>query len=526
MTNNLFRCPSASPIRIRLVPSGRTLEVACGTPLQTLLFGEGIEFPCGGHGRCKGCRIRVLEGALPETDDDVRLLSSRERAQGWRLACRATAEAPLTLELAQWEAAILSDDAAFVFHPRPGLGVAIDLGTTTLVAQLLDLETGNVLAVQTALNQQAQHGADIMSRIDFAVRGGQPALHKLIRQQIAVLIDGLLSVGGDRAGSVQEMIIVGNTVMHHLFCGLSVAPLAQVPFLPEQDGLFTLTAAELGWARPELKDTVISFLPCLGSFVGSDILAGVLATNLHQNDALGGLVDLGTNGEIVVGNRTRLICASTAAGPAFEGARISMGMRAATGAIAEVRLYNGKLESVVLGQTAARGICGSGLVDAVAAALDAGWVQPSGKLRNAAQLQLAPPVVVNQRDIRELQLAKGAIAAGIRILLKDWGASADQLPRLYLAGAFGNYINRTSARRIGLLELPLDRVEPAGNTALRGAKMVLLSDTDRAFPDLRQKVQHVSLSDDPQFEDIYVEEMAFPTGDTNVDKRCDTHCTN
>jgi len=185
-------------------------------------------------------------------------------------------------------------------------------------------------------------------------------------------------------------------------------------------------------------------------------------------------------------------------------------MRAATGAISEVRLVNGQLEPITLGNAVPRGICGSGLVDAVAMALDAGWVQASGKLHGRTNLEVAPAVAVSQKDLRELQLAKGAIAAGIRVLLKQWGASTSDLTRLYLAGAFGNYINRASARRIGLLDFPLDRIEPAGNTALRGAKMVLLSDNDRSFPELRPKVQHVSLSDDPQFEDIYVEEMAFP----------------
>ena len=165
------------------------------------------------------------------------------------------------------------------------------------------------------------------------------------------------------------------------------------------------------------------FLPCLGSFVGSDILAGLLATKLHESERLAALIDLGTNGEIVVGNRERMLCASTAAGPAFEGARISMGMRAATGAISEVRVRDGGLECHVLGNVAPRGICGSGLVDAVAAGLELGWISPKGRLANGDSLALAGPVSLNQWDVRELQLAKGAIAAGLRILLEQWGAT-------------------------------------------------------------------------------------------------------
>jgi uncharacterized 2Fe-2S/4Fe-4S cluster protein (DUF4445 family) len=256
----------------------------------------------------------------------------------------------------------------------------------------------------------------------------------------------------------------------------------------------------------------VRFLPCLGGFVGSDILAGVLATELHESEALVALIDLGTNGEIVLGNRERMLCASTAAGPAFEGARISMGMRAATGAISEVTWREGQFHCRVLGNVAPRGICGSGLVDAVAVGLETGSIQNTGKLSGATSLDLAPPVVGTQRDIRELQLAKGAIAAGFRILLQRWGATATDLSRVYLAGAFGNYISRASARRIGLLNFPPDKVEPAGNTALRGAKLALfgLTGSDGAYSDLRKKVQHCSLNEDEQFQEIYVEEMAFP----------------
>jgi len=256
----------------------------------------------------------------------------------------------------------------------------------------------------------------------------------------------------------------------------------------------------------------VRFLPCLGGFVGSDILAGVLATRLHESEALAGLVDLGTNGEIVVGNRERLLCASTAAGPAFEGARISMGMRAATGAISEVSACGGEFECRVLGRVAPRGICGSGLVDAVAVGLDLGRIQSTGRLSQGSSFCLAPPVLITQGDVRELQLAKGAIAAGLRLLLQQWGARAEDLTRIYLAGAFGNYINRASARRIGLLDFPRETVHPAGNTALLGAKLALFSlpEHDSAYTELRRRIQHVSLNDHPRFQDVYVEEMVFP----------------
>ena len=499
-------------LQVELRPLGNTFQVEPGTSLQDVLFDQGVEFPCGGRGRCKGCRVKVLSGHVPVTAEDQRALDPAELASGWRLACRINAQTDLRLELAQWEAAILTDHTAFPFTPQPGLGIAIDLGTTTLVGQLMELTTGQVLAVRTALNAQARHGADIMSRVDFGAHGeGRETLTRLIRGQLGRLVAGLLEATPGRAADLRSVVVVGNTVMHHLFCGISVEPLAHTPFEPVNDGPQLFAADALGWELPG-KPTV-RFLPCLGGFVGSDILAGILATRLHESDALVALMDLGTNGEIVLGNRDRLLCASTAAGPAFEGARISMGMRAATGAISEVALRQGRLLSHVIGGAEPRGICGSGLVDAVAGALEMGLIQPGGRLASGPSLEVAPPVCLTQSDIRELQLAKGAIAAGLRILAHRWGATLEDISQLHLAGAFGNYINRLSARRIGLLEISPEKVEPAGNTALRGAKLALfgLHDHDGGYAALRRKVSHVPLSEDARFQEIYVEKMRFPS---------------
>ena len=207
-----------------------------------------------------------------------------------------------------------------------------------------------------------------------------------------------------------------------------------------------------------------------------------------------------------------MLCASTAAGPAFEGARISMGMRAATGAISEVSVKEGQLRCHVLGNVAPRGICGSGVGDAAAAALDLGWIKTNGRLAKGHSIELAPPVTLTQGDIRELQLAKGAISAGLRLLVQQWGANLGDLSRIYLAGAFGNYINRASARRIGLLDFPSEIVVPAGNTALLGAKLALFSlhEHDGAYTELRRKIHHVPLNEDARFQDVFVEEMGFP----------------
>ncbi len=499
-------------VQIELLPLGRTFAVNRDAPLQDFLFAHGVEFPCGGRGRCKGCKVRLLAGDLPISPEERARLTPAELAGGWRLACRARATGDLRLELAQWETAVLGDDSAFTFTPQEGLGIAVDLGTTTLVGQLLDLRSGRVLAIQTALNGQARFGADFMSRIDRAITGpeGQAQLQQTIREQVGHLGAQLLASAQAAPDALRHVVLVGNTVMHHLFCGLSVEPLARVPFESPTPGARRLSAGDLGWALP--RAVPVHFLPCLGGFVGSDLLAGILATRLHESEALTALVDLGTNGEIILGNRERILCASTAAGPAFEGARISVGMRAATGAISAIRIEKGALRCHVLGNVQPRGICGSGLVDAAACALDLGWMKPNGRLHHRAALRLRAPVQLIQEDIRELQLAKGAIAAGLRILLRQWGATSADLARVHLAGAFGNYINWDSARRIGLLDVPTEKVHPAGNTALLGAKLALfhLAEEGADYADLLRKVRHIPLHEDPEFHETFVDCMGFP----------------
>ena len=496
----------SEPVRLRLHPLGRELALEPGASLKDELFSWGVEFPCGGRGLCKRCRVRVLEGSLPVTEADRQAFSDSELAAGWRLGCHARAEGPLTLEIGQWETAILADDTPFEFTPSEGLGIAVDVGTTTLVAQLVDLASGRVLGVRTALNPQAAFGADVMSRIAHALTpGGLIRLCDAIRRAVGRMAQELAA-----GRELRRVVLAGNTPMHHLFAGHDVEPLSHVPFQPKHDGLEMFQSRELGWDLA--GNPPVCFLPCLGGFVGSDVLAGILATGLPESEQLVGLMDLGTNGEIVFGSRAGAVCASAAAGPAFEGGRIRWGMRAATGAIAEVVLRDGRIECRVLGRTEPRGICGSGLVDAAAVALEMGLLDERGRLLgDGDEWPLCPPVVLTQRDIRELQLAKAAIAAGVRIVLRRLGRTPEEVSRLYLAGAFGNYINRTSARRIGLLAFPEERIVPAGNTALLGAKMALFlieHGTD-VFEQVRRRVEHISLAADPEFQEIFVEQMRF-----------------
>ena len=440
-----------------------------------------------------------------------RQLTPEEIERGWRLACRIVPDADLTLEVAAWSAPILADDTPFEFHPRPGYAVAVDCGTTTLVAQLLDLQTGRVLAVESALNPQGRHGADVMTRIEHALDPEtQAILTELVHHGVGRLLDRLVTAMPDRGDELEEVVVVGNTAMHHLFSGLDIDPLTHTPFESPWTAETSFEPSDLGWALP--GDPLVRFLACAGGFVGSDVLAGALATRLHERDRLTMLVDLGTNGEIVLGNREGMVCASTAAGPAFEGGRIRMGMQATAGAISEVTVDDGRLDCRVIGRRAARGICGSGLVDAVAAALELGLVAPNGRLKGGHPIDLAGPVQLWQSDIRELQLAKAAVAAGVRILLERWGASTGDVDAVYLGGAFGNYVSRESARRIGLIAFEEERVHAAGNTALLGAKLELVADGSGQddVDDIAASIEHISLASDPAFQDVFVEQMSFP----------------
>ena len=481
---------------ITLRETGRRLTTTEGTPLRDVLFAEGVEFPCGGHGRCKGCRVRVVDGTLEPNENDTAALSTAEIADGWRLACHHTAEADVSLELAQWEMTILEDREAFTFRSRPGLGIAVDLGTTTIAAQLLDLQTGQVLATETALNDQARHGADVLARAAYALAGGASELTDIIRKQIGRMI-AALAQGRD----IARIVVVGNSAMHHLFGGLDLAPLATDPFLPEQPGALHFHGNDLGWETQAEVDV----LPCIGGLVGGDVLAGVMTTGLAEHRGLTALVDLGTNGEVVVAQAERMLCTSTAAGPAFEGARIRHGMRAASGAIDSVEAGT-PLRCHVIGGGTARGLCGSGLVDAVAAGLDLGLIATNGRL--AQDWPLADAVALTPKDVRELQLAKGAIAAGLTLLTAKFDATPADIETLYLAGAFGNAISKTSASRIGLLTTPVERIVPAGNTALKGAKRALFLNMDE-FDALARTIGFVPLAEEPDFEDRFAEAMRF-----------------
>ncbi|MFY9152882.1 MAG: ASKHA domain-containing protein [Prolixibacteraceae bacterium] len=489
---------------IRLVPLGKGLQVNDQTPLIDVLHEFGIEFPCGGKGTCGKCKVRLLDGQIDCTENHRQKLEKLGLANDWRLACYSRCTSDISLEIEQFNHLILADETEFEFSPQEGFGVAVDLGTTTIVAQLIDLSTAKVLAVESILNPQVKFGADLISRIQACMDGNAEEMTRLIRTAIGSMIEIMLKKSDH---DLQKIILVGNTAMQLIFSNEDVSPLSMYPFRIENRSMKFFSPEELGW-KFQVKES-IRFYPSIGSFVGSDILAGIAATEIHLQERYTALIDLGTNGEIVIGNKKRIVCASTAAGPAFEGANISMGMRAVTGAISNLILKNGKMEASVIGNTPPKGICGSALIDAVALLRDQELIGMFGEINSGEkQISIAGKVYLTQKDINEFQLAKAAIAAGLTILAKSLEIQLSDIDRVYLAGGFGTYINLAHVVKTGMIELQEEKIHKMGNTALIGAKMFLFSNPE-ITSEILKKTSHINLEGDPDFQDIYVDKMLF-----------------
>ncbi len=418
------------------------------------------------------------------------------------------------------------------------LGVAVDIGTSTVATYLVDLETGAQLATAAAGNPQAQFGADVISRIEYS--NSNPGGLRELRAKAVEVINELMQQAVAQAGAdchdVYEVTVVGNTCMHHLFLGLEPRYLAQSPYVPVTTEPLSLGAAEVGLdIHPRGK---VFCLPCIAGFVGADTVGVILASELTRRTQPVLAVDIGTNGELALWSGERLLTASCAAGPAFEGAQIEHGMRAAPGAIDHVSAVDGNLVVHTIGDQPARGICGSGLFDAMAVVLEVGLVDKTGRIVNGEvslqlpgnlaerlqgegprrQIVLADssqaangPVTFTQRDIRELQLAKSAIRASAEMLLDHVGLSPDDLEEIQIAGAFGNFIDPASALRMGLLpDVPADRISAIGNAAGAGAILALLSRAEREYSrHIAQVAEHIELFRSAEFQTRFAEYMMF-----------------
>jgi uncharacterized 2Fe-2S/4Fe-4S cluster protein (DUF4445 family) len=622
--------PAPDRVRIRFEPDGarpKEVRVPAGATLFDAASWNGIavDSTCGGHGTCRKCRMRVVEGDVAVSRLDPRAFDPDELRAGWRLACRARAEQDLRVEVPplvtrpkaatvgvgrqvilrpalqkrcvtlpeptlsdqrtdverlrdalpdlelrvdlqavrdlsramraasdsgeaadQAVTAVIVDDVLVGVEPGDTTarlyGIAFDLGTTTVVATLLDLATGTPVTVASLLNPQQPFGADVITRISATMMDPDalPRLTALAHHGLDQLAGEVCADGGVDRTEVYEIALAGNATMTHLALGLDPEPLGVAPFVMASRSFDDLTATDLGVAvHPRARAYVF---PALGAYVGGDIVAGALASGMDRDRRIRLFIDIGTNCEILLAAGDRLLATAAPAGPAFEGAAIRCGMRAAPGAVEGVKISEDDVVLQVIGDVAPLGLAGSGLVDAVAAMVAAGLVDASGRLvtpdapgvppgladrlRQVGQERVfvlhfrdddpagdpAQSLYLSQRDIRELQFAKAAISTGWALLLEEQGLAATDVAQVLLAGSFGSYLAPAAAVRIGLVpDVALMRIVSAGNVAGEGAKMALLSMRERAAAQaLLEEVHYVELSDRADFNDRFVDRLAFP----------------
>ena len=491
---------------------GVSLTCAPGTELGELL-GEAVPMPCGGHGKCGKCRVTVRgEVSLP-TERELRALSREELEAGVRLACQVTVTGDCSVELIreQGKAQIREEGELPPFVSDPAFaryGIAVDIGTTTLAARLYD-RRGKMLASDTRLNPESAWGADVITRMEACLAGHAAEIASCIRRAVSEMAGELARDAGVGADDIDAAVITGNTVMLHLLTGENVEPMTHAPF--GTSSLFgkTVTAGEIGLSSL-VPETPVYLPPCAAAFVGADMMCSLIASEILGKPGTRLLVDIGTNGEMILSHGGKLLACSTAAGPAFEGAGISMGMGGRAGAVDRVRVEDGELKAHVIGDVPPVGICGSGLVDAVACLLETEALDETGYLEDDPAL-IADPVSLTQEDIRMVQLAKSAVHAGMRTLLRTAGVDCAAVDELAVAGGFGSYLDIGNAAAIGLLpEETADRVRVLGNAALAGASMLLLSLPMRpTTEELSRTTEIVSLAANPVFAAEYMERMMF-----------------
>lgn len=479
---------------ITLPENNNKLSVPAGTNLLDALKENGFypDAPCGGNGTCGKCALLVNGTQV--------------------LACRTVVDRDMTVVLPQAEIRILQESFCAEQGVDPlqeGPLIAFDIGTTSVVCVLLDGKTGREMAQSSMLNPQVAYGADVITRIQQAVQGKLALLTQLIRHAMTDLTQKACDDAGISPQKVDVVSVVGNPAMQQLFLGICPDNLSEVPFAPALTEAKAVSCKEI---LPICPAAQLLIVPDIAGFIGADTVGCLLATKLYEEDALTLLVDIGTNGEMVLGNRDGMIACATAAGPALEGANIQFGMRAAEGAIDHVWTEDGKILCSVIGDGKAKGICGSGLVDAVAVGLQLGLINKRGRiLTDDHVFPLTEGVYLTQEDIRQVQLAKGAIYAGIALLAKQLGVEIEAIQKVQLAGAFGSFLNPENACRIGLLpEALLQKIEIVGNAALSGAKM--LACNKKLLPFTRNLVERtgfLELASLPSFPRIFAKAMLF-----------------
>ncbi len=487
--------------------------------------------------------VRAVDVALkPASLDDLRADSTR-LCEALRLEHGVAVDGfdglvlrqlPATLRENDWRLRSVVRNGEVVAVMRDGsssLGLAVDVGTTKLAAYLIDLENGETLGAAGVMNPQIAYGEDVMARITYAMQGESQAqeLHQVVIAGLDEVAQQLCVGAGREPREIVEAVIVGNTCMHHLVVGLPVAQLGLAPYVAVLGESYDIKARDLGLHLA--PGAYVHLLPNIAGFVGADHVSMVLATRLHETDEITVGLDIGTNTEISLAAGGRLLSCSCASGPAFEGAHIHDGMRAAPGAVERIRAIDGRIVYQTIDGAPPVGICGSGILDGVAELRRIGVVRPNGAMNmdshprvrrsdGRREFLLVPEgerdaphdVVITRKDINEIQLAKAAIRAGIEVLLSEAGCRAEQLDRVVVAGAFGTYLDVDSAVAVGMFPpLPHERFLQVGNAAGIGAKLTLVSQRCRTTAqEIAQRMEYVELTTHPRFVEIYAESLMLP----------------
>jgi uncharacterized 2Fe-2S/4Fe-4S cluster protein (DUF4445 family) len=512
--------------KVRIPPESLT------TPQRTQIEGEEIQVPPE-----PVVQTYLVTLAPPSLEDlradDTRLLEALTQQHGvsaFPVDLDVLREISPRLRDGKWQIQVAVRDREVVALLSPAarpLGLAVDLGTTKIAAYLLSLETGETLASRGIMNPQIAYGEDVIARISFASDqpGGAARLQELVAECLSQAAAEMCAEVGAQPAEIVEAAVVGNTAMHHLFGRLPVEQLARAPYVPAVGSALNVKARDLGLCLA--PGAYVHLLPNIAGYVGADHVAMLLATGVPQAEGIVLALDIGTNTEVCLANHGRLTSLSCASGPAFEGAHIKHGMRAANGAIEHLRLVEGRVEFQTIGGVAPVGLCGSGILDTLAQLYQAGVVNDKGRMvphphvrdtdgsrefvvvEGEGEDDGRPAITFTQRDVRELQLAKGAMRTGIEVLLETSGLTADEIDQMIIAGAFGTYIDIGSAMTVGMLpRIPMSRVRQVGNAAGMGAKQVLISRSKRAeAQSIASRVGYIELATVPQFAKTFAQSM-------------------
>lgn len=500
------------------------IAVAKGSDLFGTLQKQNIHISafCGGKEKCGKCKVRLISGVLPVTDEERRLLTKEEVAAGIRLACcHKKCESDVLVQVEDVSDAVIlgaEQEQYVTSRPEDGLGIAVDIGTTTLAMAVIDLRDGHCVSETKVMNPQRIYGADVINRIEACQKYGVDKLQGMVMQEVGKVIRQVLSTGQ----KISRMVVCGNSTMEHIFLGMDPRKLSEYPYVCEWEETQRIDS----WALfGELMENISSFpvivMPNIAAFVGGDVVAGVTCTELDRRDKIM-LIDLGTNGEMALSHEGVIYTTSTAAGPAFEGGNMVCGVASIPGAICRIQIDDEEVQYQILGTDSNAGsyrygmadkvypigICGSGYIEGISGLLSHGMIDETGYMEQ--DIEIEGEIRIVPADIRNFQLAKSAIRSGINILCRKAGVSFKEIKEIYISGGFGKSANL--AALINLKIIPKEfatKTRLLGNTALEGAIHVLLQDDDTRLSAIKARSICIDLANDPDFPKEYMKNMYF-----------------